>query len=278
MPLMKKPTPTIDPEIHDHYNLIEEATRLDRIDSRLEYVRSQRIIQPLLPSSPAVILDIGGAAGIYSFWLADLGHIVHLIDAMPRHIEQARERNRTAPHKLASIALGDARALTHADNSADVVLLMGPLYHLQQCTDRIAALREARRVLRPGGLLFAAAISRFASVLDGLFSGHLDIPEFQKIVERDLKDGCHLNPDNNPAFFTTAYFHQPEELAQELTDAGLTVHEVQGVEGPAWLLRNHDHHWSNPQRAERLLAAADRLGREPSLLGASAHLLAIARR
>jgi len=268
----------IDPDIFRHYDLVDEATRLDRIDSRLEFVRSQRIVQPHLRAAPQTILDIGGAAGIYSFWLADLGHQVHLIDAMPRHIEQASERNRTATHKLASIALGDARALTHADNSADAVLLMGPLYHLQQRADRIAALREARRVLRPGGLLFAAAISRFASVLDGLFSGHLDIPEFQKIVERDLKDGCHLNPSNNPAFFTTAYFHQPEELAKEITDAGLTVHEVQGVEGPAWLLQNHDHHWSDSQRAERLLKAADRLGREPSLLGASAHLLAIARR
>ena len=73
-----------------------------------------------------------------------------------------------------------------ADASVDAVLLLGPLYHLTERADRVRALAEGRRVLRPGGVLAAAAISRYASAVDGLFRGHLREPGFEAIVERDL--------------------------------------------------------------------------------------------
>ena len=113
---------------------------------------------------------------------------------------------------------------------------------------------------------------------DGLFSGFLDDPIFQQIVARDLKDGCHFNPTNNPAYFTTAFFHHPDELRQEIADAGLDLIELLGMEGPCWLLQNFDDHWNDPARRQRLIEAADRLGSEPTMLGVSAHLLALARR
>ena len=72
---------------------------------------------------------------------------------------------------IQSISLGDARNLEWGDGSVDVVLLLGPLYHLPVRSDRIAALSEAFRVLKPGGLLFAVGISRFASTLSGLIDG-----------------------------------------------------------------------------------------------------------
>ena len=113
---------------------------------------------------------------------------------------------------------------------------MGPLYHLTDRADRLLALREARRVVRPGGLIFAAAISRFASLFDGLVSGFLFEPQFRDIVVRDLAEGQHRNPTDRPDWFTTAYFHHPDELRQEAEDAGLQVVEVVGVEGlTKWL-------------------------------------------
>jgi len=102
-------------------------------------------------------------------------------------------------------------------------------------------------VLRPGGRLLAMAVCRFASLLDGLYEGWLDDPGFWQIVDQDLLDGQHRNPD--PAgrleFFTTAYFHAPDGLAGEIEQAGFTGIAVYGVEGPGWPLRQE---WADPQR------------------------------
>jgi SAM-dependent methyltransferase len=161
---------------------------------------------------------------------------------------------------------------------ADAVLLLGPLYHLTERDDRLLALREARRVLHPGAVLVAAAITRFASLFDGLRFGFLDDPAFVRIVERDLTDGQHRNPGDHPDYFTTAFFHHPDELAQEVTEAGLTLEAVLAVEGPGWLLPDLDEWWRDIGRRERLLHLIAAVEREPSLLGVSGHLLAVARR
>jgi hypothetical protein len=158
------------------------------------------------------------------------------------------------------------------------VLLLGPLYHLTERADRLQALAEARRVLRPGGVVAAAAISRFASTCDGLLRGYLDEPAFGAIVERDLRDGQHRNPTGRPEWFTTAYFHLPGELGPEVAEAGLRLEALLAVEGPAWLLADIGERLADPDRRETVLAAIRRVEAEPSLLGASAHLLAVARR
>jgi hypothetical protein len=124
-------------------------------------------------------------------------------------------------------------------------------------------------VLRPGGVLAAAAISRYASTCDGLLRGYLDEPGFEAIVERVLRDGQHRNPTGRPEWFTTAYFHLPEELAQEVTEAGLRLHALLAVEGPAWMLPDIQRRLADPARRERVLAAIRRIETEPSLLGAS---------
>lgn len=155
----------LDPEIRDYYNRGEEADRLAGgfPAGPLERARTEEILQRYLPEPPSDILDVGGGPGVYAAWLADLGYRVHLVEPVPLHVEQAK-----AAHDDVTAELGDARALSQPDASVDVVLLLGPLYHLVERGDRILALEEAARVLRPGGLLFAAAISRFAALLVSL--------------------------------------------------------------------------------------------------------------
>ena len=259
-------------EVVAHYGLGAERARLSAGHGRVERARTEEVLARWLPPPPARILDVGGGPGTYVPWLAGQGYEVHLVDPVPLHVDQAREAGaRTA-------RVGDARRLDESDASFDAVLVLGPLYHITDRAGRVRALAEARRVVRGEGLVAAAAISRFASLFDGLFTGDLDDPAFRSIVERDLVDGQHRNPTSRPEWFTTAFFHRPDELRAEVSDAGLRLEELVGLEGPAWLLPDVDERWADGERRERLLAAARAVEREPALLGLSAHLLAVARR
>ena len=214
----------------------------------------------------------------YALWLADAGYTVHLLDAVPRLVDEARRRSAASARPLASCTVGDARNTHFPDAMADFVLLLGPLYHLTSGDDRVQALREARRVLKPGGRLFAAAISRWASTLDGLIHDRFRDPVFSAIVEQDLRDGQHRNPTGQLEYFTTAFFHRPHDLHAEASEAGLEVDGIFGIEGPGWLLPDVDERLRDERRREDLLRVARTVEVEPSLIGISPHLLLVARK
>ena len=174
-------------EIIDYYEQVCRGNRLAAGASLLEFERTKEILLRLLPKPPARIVDVGGAAGVYSAWLADLGYEVHLVDASERLIVEARKVNATLSKPIASVSVADARQLPQPDNFADVVLVMGPLYHLTVEDARMKALREARRVLKSSGLLVVAAISRYASASrrSGSFTRE--------------GSGIHSNPRSGPA-------------------------------------------------------------------------------
>ncbi len=271
------PSSPLPQEVVDYYESQAEAQRLFTGIGRLELARTQELLRRYLPPAPAVICDVGGGSGVYACWLASKGYEVHLVDAVPLHVEQARRASENQPdHPLASSTVGDARGLGHPNASVDALLLFGPLYHLTRREDRVAALQEAHRVLRAGGLVLAAGITRFASVLDGLRQGLLDDPEFLRIVQRDVRDGQHRNPANRAGYFTTAYFHRPDELRDEAEAAGLRHVATLAIEGPGWLLQDFDDHWREEARRIRLLNAIRWVEDEPSLMGVSAHVLVVA--
>lgn len=266
-------------EIIRHYGEADESSRLRSGWFQLEQARTRELILRHLPPAPATIIDAGGGAGAYACWLAARGHQVHLIDPVSKHVEQARAASSRQPeHPLASAEVGDARHLAQRDATADAGLLLGPLYHLVEREYRLACLREAHRVLRPRGLVWGAAISHFASLFDSLSGGFFDDPVFAPILARDLEEGQHRNSTSNPLYFTDAFFHRPEELAQEFLSAGFHVLELVAIEGPGWLARDFDHLWNDLQQRERLLAAVRKVESEPSVLGASSHIMCIARK
>jgi ubiquinone/menaquinone biosynthesis C-methylase UbiE len=262
-----------DETFPEHYGTGYERDRLAEGSSRIEFARTKELLRRFLPSAPATILDVGGGPGVYAAWLSDEGYQVHLVDVVPLHVEQAAAAAQGRDPSF-TVELGDARSLVQDDSSYDAVLMLGPLYHITEREERVRALAEAKRVVRPGGMVAAAAISRFASLLDGLLSGWLGDPAFDAIVARDLLEGQHRNPTGRLEWFTTAFFHHPDELRAEVEDAGLQFEGLFGIEGPGWLLWQR---WDESRGLEDILYAARAVEQEESLIGASAHLLVVAR-
>lgn len=261
-----------------HYNTGIELGRLfSNGEPALELARTLELLERFLPAPPADVLDVGGGPGVYAGVLARRGYRVRLVDVLPLHVEQATAAAAAQLDAPFEARLGDARELDEPDESRDAVLLFGPLYHLTERDDRLRALGEARRVLRPAGVVVGAAISRFASLLDGLQQGFLADPEFAEIVARDLREGQHRNPEpvERPEWFTTAFFHHPDELAKEVVEAGFALEAVLGVEGPGWLFPDK---WRDPGQRELVLRAARLAEAEPALRAVSAHLLVVGRK
>ena len=261
---MEESSPDLERTMISHYESIEEEERLGSGSGALELVRSQELIDRALLSPPAVILDVGGGPGVYSCWLAQRGYEVHLVDPVQKHLDQAKRASKRQPdHPIASITKGDARSLDQADASADVVLLMGPLYHLTSRTDRLKSLLEAARVLRPDGVVICVGCTRFAPLLNGLVRGFIDDPYFVETLQRDLTDGQHRNPMNVAEYWTTAFLHHPVELEAEIREAGFSVQELAAVQGPGWLAVDFETRWADPGKRAQILQLVRAVEHEP---------------
>lgn len=268
----------VNAEILAYYEHGLERDRLVSGRRRIEFLRIWDLLERFLPPAPATVADVGGGAGAYAIPLASAGYQVHLIDPVPLHAEQAAVASQEAGVPLAGITVGDARDLPVADGSADAVLLLGPLYHLTSREDRLTALREARRILRPGGIVVAKALSRFYPAFEELASGTPASPEELADTARFLADGQHRNPGGDPANFTTSYFHRPQELAEEVNDAGLELLRLVAASGSVKLFHELPQLMETSEGRHHVLSVLRLLEAEPSLLGISQNFVAIAER
>lgn len=256
-----------------YYDQGKERDRLAAPKGLLEFVRTREILSRRLPGVPAVVADIGGGPGRYALWLAELGFEVEHRDVMDQHVEQVRAFG----HPAIRTAVGDARRLDLADSSVDAVLLLGPMYHLRERTDRIKALREARRVTRNNGPIFIAVISRWAARLDGVLQERLyeQFPEFLRLLPESEATG-HLPPVVPDGFL--GFTHRPDDLTDEIAEAGLRLDDLVGVEGLPLSGDDMANRAADPTSWEVVLDAARAVERVPELLGLSPHLVASASR
>lgn len=257
--------PTAD-AIRRYYAEVDEDARLTGGFGTLEKVRTQEIIGRYLGSTPLTIYDVGGGTGVYAFWLAELGHTVSLIDIVPKHVEivQRRVREHSAQIEMTA-SVGDARALDVDDSVADLVLLHGPLYHLTELDDRIKALSEAARILRPGGRVLAFCINRYAGLNYAIRSGRLWEDSYYRMVEAEVTTGNRLNTGVAVRTFRHAYFHTLDDIRQEVEVAGLEYETTLGTTGTAWMVDDVDAAVLDPARMSRLLEAARLMESTPTL-------------
>lgn len=262
---------SIDERITDFYTEYDEASRLHATATgRLEFERTRELLRRRLPPAPARVLDVGGGPGTHARWLSEDGYEVLLVDPVPKHVEQARAH---APG--CSAELGDARDLALPSHSFDAVLLLGPLYHLADRADRLRALREARRVAAPGGLVAAAGISRYSLMQDYTVSAGLSPELLAGEVTQVVRTGSY----DGSRGFTVVHFHTAAELAQEAGEAGLSDVSVHGIEGPGWAYVVAAGRFADQAAAGALLAdaiATARLADEHGVFtDASAHVLVV---
>lgn len=197
---------TMDERLRRHYERNDEAARLwGTARGELARLRTWDIFERFLPSSGR-IADIGGGPGTHAAHLAERGYEVVLVDPDQRHIDQA---TRTGTKAGFSCHLGDARALALPDASFDAALLLGPLYHLVDAADRQRALREALRVLRPGGRLLAEVITRHTWIIDATSQGLLSGQDIWGTFDLNLRTGLSNDPAEVPEEVFWAYFHLP---------------------------------------------------------------------
>ena len=256
-------------KFYDNYN---ENDRL--ISEPLEFIRTKEIISRFLPEKSIKIIDLCGASGHYAYWLAEKGHEVHLMDLSQKHINEAVNNKEKYRAELASMESGDARSLKHADESFDMVLLMGALYHLQEKDDRLQCLKEAYRILRNGGVAVFSYISRFASMLDGFMHGFVDDPVFLEIMENDIFTGRHNNPENKENYFTNAYFHSINDIYNELTLAKFSDILLYAVEGFGGIINNKKY-FEDEEKLKILLRYIKLTEQNMEMIGISGHQLAV---
>lgn len=280
---------TIDTTVLAGYNAGIEWDRLRTGVGRIEFERTKEILLEKLPKPPAVIYDIGGAYGEYSWWLASLGYEVHLFDLSETNIEMSKELTSDFPHvRLKAAEVCDARDIPRPDKSADAVLLMGPLYSITEYEERLFAIRESRRVLKDDGILLSAAITPYSVLVARLAVYHeddtkkrreLDDPAVLAIIERALDDGCYINPERKIANgLGSSHLHTAKALREELTCGGFFTVSVHGVMGGAWLAPNLEELLDHEETRETLMKTVRMLDTHEEIIGLSGHLLAVSRK
>ena len=215
-------------EVIEFYNKYDEDNRLKSKTHLPEYLITMKYIKKYLtPNSK--ILEIGAGTGRYSIALADMGYDITSVELVPHNIEILKSKIKTE-HKI-KVFEGNACDLSFIeDNTYDIVLLLGPMYHLFTKEDKVRALCEAKRVTKPGGIIFVAYVMNEYSILTYGFK--------QKHIAECVRDGriseefqCMSAPSD---LYDYVRIEQIDALNQE---AGLERIKIITPDGPANYMR-----------------------------------------
>lgn len=257
-------------EIEDFYDFqYDEWSRLDR--HKIEFDITKKYLDAYISESGLSIIDIGGGPGRYAFYLAQKGHCVTLVDLSSKNITVAMEKSLELGLPLAECVQGNALHLEMFQQVYDVVMLMGPLYHLTRLEERQNAVQQAYRLLKPGGLFIASFISAYAP-MQSVLSDPLSIENPSDLL-RYLKDG--VNPKD--AGFTVAYFSGVREARQLMAEVGLKELAFAGVENILGC-KEREITALEQEKYDVWVQVAYELSQDESVFGVSQHFLYMGRK
>ncbi len=258
-------------EAHYDANSAYEWERLQR--HRTEFAVNRKAMGIYLPPPPATVLDIGGGPGRYAIALTDLGYAVTMLDLSEGNLEVAKVKAAEAGVSLDATIHGNATNLPRLPyESYDAVLLLGPLYHLLTKNDRSKAVCEAWRMLKTGGMVFAAVVTRYAAIRYAAVNEPEWILNDRSRMKQILESGQHpAEPERRHPDF---YFVRPEEFKPLMESSGFETLNLIGSEG---VVAGHEDRINQLEGTlwESWVDLNFRLGQEPSLHGAADHLLYI---
>ncbi|WP_299318322.1 bifunctional 2-polyprenyl-6-hydroxyphenol methylase/3-demethylubiquinol 3-O-methyltransferase UbiG [uncultured Maribacter sp.] len=254
------------------YNKASEETRLEKGMGVFEFERIKSLIEKYLSTSSSKIIDVGGGTGKYAKWLAKKGHEVHLVEPVAKHLQLAENRAKKLKNKF-FVHLGESRKLDFPNNYADLILLHGPLYHLQRIEDRELSILEAKRILKNGGIILGFAINYTASTLVGLLNGLIHKRSFFEMCKNELTTGIHNPPDDFPWLLAEAYYHKPEQLKKEFIQQDLTYLNTYAVEGMAWLDKDFFANMLNHKKRKTLIELLQVTENDSYILPFSPHMM-----
>jgi len=262
------------------YDLKDEWDRFELPYGKLEFELTMPIITSYLPQK-VEILDLGGGPGRYTIELAKLGHTLHLADLSQRNVD-------TAKKKIAEFGIDNVKSIkqinavdlsVYASDSFDAVLLMGPLYHLTDETERLACIKEVKRVLKPNGLIFAAFIP-YLSGATGVVSRLFLTPEQvnAETLNRVFERGIHNNLTD--LGFQEAYYFKSDELVSLFGSNGFSkvlLRSVRGwgsgIEEQIYKLKDE-----NPEMHKAVIDLINKTATEPSIIQMCWHAIYIGRK
>jgi SAM-dependent methyltransferase len=262
-------------DIAAFYNSDPEIERSRLVRHQLEHDLTWRYLDEYLPSH-GCILEIGAATGGYTLELARRGYTVTAVDLSAGNLETcSKSLVEAGLQEHVRLVLADARDLREVtERGFDAVLLMGPLYHLIEESDRALALKEASDRLREGGILFSAFISRYG-IMGDLMKNLTVWIENQAEVRSLIENG--RRPEEAPRGGFRGYFAKVSEIAPLHEALGFETLALAGVE-PGISADDESYNKLQGEQRRLWLDLLHEISTESSILGASRHLLYVGRK
>ena len=258
----------------ESYENYREEERLSTNNARrIEFITTVRALDELIVDKKK-ILDCAAGTGAYAFYLADKGHDVTATDITPRHIEVIKEVEKNKTYKM------DARVLDATDMSIfenetfDVVLNMGPFYHLIHEEDRKKCFEESLRVLKKGGLLITTYIPRYYVFQYVAMQNDYFLDE--KLAKKLTETGV-LRHDDEKCFWTDTYYSTDEEMECLYKAYGMEVVDHFAQDGATPHFSKKVDEW-NDEQFKIWCDYHYSICRQKSLLGASNHVMIVGKK